>query len=468
MKKIRAIILVLSMLVCMTIPALATEIQDSSIQNGCNTLDGSVTFLGSEQKIENAESAILYETTTDTLMYAYNADAQAYPASLVKILTALIAIEQGTLTDAVVVRADVLDTIPEDAVDADLMADEVLSVEDLLYCMMVGSANDAAAVLADHVMGSQQAFVEEMNRYAQQLGCINTNFTNVHGLHDDGQYTTARDVCRILSHALKNETFRTIFGTIEYSLPATNLHPARNLTSGNYLISDQEVEIYFDSRVTGSRTGETTDRTRCVASVAESGDMNLISVVLGAKSVYKDDGYTVKVFGGYQETSDLLDLGFDGYKTAQIFYANQAIQQLDVPNGDSDLIVGPDISASSVLPNDSSSKTLIYRYGEIGNLTAPIEKGQKISQLEVWSGTVCVAQADLYALNKVDAVESINFNEENRGKWSNMGKVFFAGLGIVFSVILLGFAILCVIRAYRIRAAKKRSRRHSRNRRRSW
>lgn len=468
MKKFGAIFLVLSMLACIAMPAGATDLQDSSVLNGCNTLDGSVSFLGSEQKIENAESVILYETTTDTLMYAYNADAQAYPASLVKILTALITIEQGVLTDAVAVRADVLDTVPDDAVDADLAADEVLSVEDLLYCMMVGSANDAAAVLADHVLGSQQAFVEEMNRYAQELGCVNTNFTNVHGLHDDQQYTTARDVCRMLNHALKNETFRTIFGAIEYSLPATNMHPTRTLTSGNYLMSDMDVEIYFDNRVTGSRTGETTDKTRCVASVAESGDMTLISVVLGSKSVYEDDGYTVKHFGGYQETSDLLNLGFDGYKTAQIFYANQPIQQLNVPNGDSDLVIGPDVTAFSVLPYDSSSKTLIYRYGEIGNLTAPIEKGQKVSHLEVWSGTVCVAQTDLYALNKVDTVQQVDQGNEKGGIAIRLGRAFFVILGIVFSVLLLGFVVLCVIRGVRIRAAKKRSRRHSRNRRRSW
>lgn len=468
MKKICAIILALSITACLVVPSSAVDGRDASVINGCNTLDGSVALLGSEQIIENADSVLLYETSTDTLMYAYNADAQAYPASLVKILTALITIEQASLTDAVIVRSDVLDTVPEDAVDADLEADEVLSVEDLLYCMMVGSANDAAAVLADYVLGSQQAFVEEMNRYAQELGCVNTNFTNVHGLHDDEQYTTARDICRILALALKNEAFRTIFGTIEYSLPATNIHPARILSSGNYLMNVDDVEIYYDSRVTGSRTGETTDRTRCIASVAENEDLTLISIVLGAKSVYKDDGYTVKVFGGYQETSDLLDFGFNGYKTAQIFYPGQPLQQLDVPNGDSDLVIGPDVGAFSVLPHDSSSKTLIYRYGQIGNLSAPIEKGQKISHLEVWSGTICVAQTDLYALNKVDAAQAFDLNNEKSGIGIRFGKAIFITLGVICSVLLLGFAALCVIRGVHVRAAKKRSRRHSRNRRRSW
>lgn len=468
MKKICTILLVLAMLACFLLPVSGTQMQDSSVQNGCNTIEGAVTFLGSEQKIENTQSVILYETTTDTLMYAYNADAQAYPASLVKILTALIAIEQGVLTDAVVVRQDVLDTIPDEATDVDLVPDEVLSVEDLLYCMMVGSANDAAAVLADHVMGSQQAFVDELNRYAQKLGCDSTNFTNVHGLHNDQQYTTARDVCRLLAQAIQNEKFCEIFETVSYTVPATNMSEERNLTSGNYLVNNRSVEIYYDNRVTGSRTGVTTDRTRCVASVAKNGDLTLISVILGSVDTYKDDGYTVKNFGGYRETTALLDMGFNGYKTAQVFFAGQPIQQLNVPNGDSDLVIGPDTSAYSVLPYDADDKTLIYRYGDMKNLTAPIEKGQKISELEVWSGSVCVARADLFALNKVDTAAAINNINSGRGNGIKLGRVIFTILGIVFSVLLLGFAILCVIRGLRIRAAKKRSRRHSKNRRRSW
>lgn len=471
MKKISTILLILCMILCMTLPVSATETQDNSIQAGCNTLDGAVTFLGNTQLIENAESVLLYEVTTDTLMHAYQADVQAYPASLVKILTALIAIEKGSMSDAVTVRADVLDTIPEDAMGVDLVVDEVLSVEDLLACVLVGSANDAAAVLADHVLGSQQAFVDEMNRYAQELGCVSTRFMNVHGLHDDLQVTTARDVCRFLTHALKNEIFRELFGTVEYTVPATNKSETRFLSSGNYLINAENtdnVEIYYDPRVTGSRTGVTAAGTRCIASVAESNGLTLVSVVLGSKSFYRDDGYTVSSFGGYKETTDLLDLGFTGFKPGQIFVEGEALQQLTVQNGHEDVVIGPHESVASVLPENASSKTLIYRYSETGNLSAPIEKGQKISQVEVWSGTVCVAKADLYALNSVRAAQPVEMKDPDGSGLSKIGNTLFVILGVVFSAVILLFIILCIIRGARIKAAKKRSRRHSRNRRRSW
>lgn len=471
MKKIGVILLIVCMAFMLMLPVSALETRDNSVEAGCNTVDGSVTFLGDGQLIENAQSAILYEVNTDTLMYAFNADASSYPASMVKILTALIAIENGTMSDAVTVRADVLNTVSDDAVGVDLVEDEVLSVEDLLYCMMVGSANDAAAVLADHIMGSQQAFVDELNRYAQALGCTNTHFTNVHGLHDPEQYTTARDICRILSHAWENEAFRQLFGTVKYSVPATNQSETRNLTSGNYLLNADNadnVEIYYDSRVIGSRTGVTTDGLRCIASVAENDGLTAISIILGSKSVYEDDGYSIRVFGGYKETTDLLNIGFDGYKAAQIFHENQALQQLTVTNGQEDVVIGPHVSASSVLPQNTSSKTLIYRYGEIGNLTAPIEKGQKITEVEVWSGTVCVAKADLFAMNGVSAVQPVAVGEDESDKFTNIGRTLLIVFGILFSLIIVGFIILCIVRGLRIAAAKKRSRRHSRNRRRSW
>ncbi len=471
MKKFSTILMIVCMILCFLLPASATQEQDRSITAGCNTVYGAVTFLGNDRLIENATSVLLYEVNTDTLMYAYEADAKAYPASLVKILTALVVIENGTMTDAVTVREDILDTVPEDAVGVDLVVDEVLSVEDLLACMIVGSANDAAAVLADHVMGSQQACVDELNRYAQELGCADTHFTNVHGLHDEEQYTTARDVCKILTHALKNEAFCEIFTATKYTVSATNKSETRNLSSSNYLFNrdnSDNVEIYYDSRVIGSRTGITTDGRRCIASVAESNGMTLISVVLGSKSYYRDDGYMVSSFGGYKETTQLLDLGFSGFKTAQLFVHEEALQQLTVANGQEDVVIGPQVSAASVLPEDASGKTLIYRYGEIGNLSAPIEKGQKISYVEVWSGTVCVARADLFALNGVSERQPVEVTEPDPVVLSGIGNTLLVILGIVFLLVIAAFVILCIIRGVRVTAARKRSRRNSRNRRRSW
>ena len=467
MKKSIAICLVLLLLLSNVTVFAADPAEDASVSSGCNTIDGAVPYLGVQTSVKNCQAAILYETNTDTLMYAQNADTQLPPSSLLKILTALIAIEKGNMSDVVMVKAETLATLPSDAVSIDLVAEEVVTVQDLLYGMMVGSGNDAAAVLAEHIMGSQQAFVDEMNRYAQALGCNATNFTNVHGLHDDDQYTTARDVVRILTKAVQNEIFCEIFGEKYYNLPETNKSETRYLASQNYLMNNDKVVDYFDERVTGSRTAVANDRTRSIASVAQANDMKLICVVMGAESKYEDDGYTVKVFGSYKETTELLNLGFTGNKTTQILHSNQTFLQKSVMDGSSDVMLGTNNGVFAVVPENINENSLTYRYVNEVPMTAPIDKGQKAATLQVWLGAVCIAQADLFTMNKVLPAGSV-FGENTAGA-GNIGfiKVLLYLLGGIALVVIVGFGVLYLMRTTYIVRAKRRSRRNSRNRRRS-
>ncbi len=458
MKKFFALIAAV-LLVFAVIP-FSSSAEYASVANSCNTLDGKVPFLGNQKLIDNAVSAVLYEASTDTLMYADNADEPLPPVSLAKILTALIAIEKGILSDAVTVRADVLNTLPKDAAVVGLIVDEVLTLEDLINCMLVASGNDAAAVLADHVMGSQQAFVNEMNRYASELGCTGTNFTNVHGLSDPNQHTTARDMARILAQAIKNEKFCDFFGNIYYNVPETNKFPIRYLTSENYLMNNDTVVIHYDSRVTGSRTGIANDWSRSIASVAKSEGMTLVCIVMGAKSVYEDDGYTVKVFGSYNETRQLLDMGFKGHKAAQILFENQILKQSSVLNGNCDVSIGTHDSAFSVIPETMDSLGLTYRYMDEVQLAAPIEKGQKLSSVQVWCGSVCLTEADLYAMNSVNVIETVSLDNVESGKGFFVWILY--GLGIVFGIILIGFIIISILRAVHVSKRKKMHRRYRR------
>lgn len=467
MKKFIAICLALLVLLGNVTVFAAEPTEDASISSGCNTIDGAVSYLGVQTSVKNCKAAILYETNTDTLMYAQNADTQLPPSSLLKILTALIAIEKGNMSDVVMVKEETLATLASDAVSIDLVPEEVVTVQDLLYGMMVGSGNDAAAVLAEHIMGSQQAFVDEMNRYAQSLGCTATNFTNVHGLHDDAQYTTARDVGRILAKAVQNETFCEVFGEKYYTVPETNKSEARYLTSQNYLINNDKVIDYFDERVTGSRTAVANDRTRSIASVAQVNDMELICIVMGAESKYEDDGYTVKVYGSYKETKELFNLGFTGNKTTQILHSNQTFMQKSVMDGSSDVIIGTDTGAFAVVPENINENTLTYRYVNEVPMSAPIEKGQRAATLQVWLGAVCIAQADLFTMNKVLPAGAV-FGE-NAARNGDFGflKVLLYLLGGIAVVVVTGFIVLYLLRATYIAKARRRSRRNSRNRRRS-
>lgn len=415
--------------------------QDASVMSGCNSADAKQPLLGMSQLVTNASAVFMYETTSDTLLYAWEPDLSVEPASLVKIMTAYVAVEQGTLTDAVTVTQAVLDTVPEDAVRTGLLVGEVLTLEQLLYCMMIDSCNDSAAIIAEHVGGTQADFVALMNAKAEELRCSGTYFTNPHGIYDPNQYTTVRDMGKILSAAMKNEDFATIFSTVYYTVDATNKSEERNLTTGNHLMCVDDMEIYFDNRVTGGRTGVAQDSTRCLATTAESNGMEVVCILVGSSSVYKEDGYTIFSYGGYTETTTLLDHAFDGYYSANILYEDQVLTQRAVLNGSAAVSLGCVSSASTVLPEGVTFNQLNIKYvNGTSELTAPINKGDVVCGVEIWYGGLCVAYTDLYALNGVTIAEEIVVREDGGGN------IWWIVLLIVLAVATLAVGVLFLLR----------------------
>lgn len=440
-------------------------VRDDSVTKGSKTVDGAVPVLGNQQLIKNAQAVVLYELNTQTLMYTWNPDIRMYPSSLVKIMTAMLVLEHGELNTPVTVKQEVLDTLPYDALVVDLAAGEQITAENLLYCMLVSSANDAAAVLADYVAGSQETFVQKMNERAAQLGCKDTNFTNVHGLHNEQQYTTARDLARILASAMENEQFRGVFGTKNYTVPATNMAEERKLNSNNFLMNTDALDIYYDARVTGGRSGTTEDGRRCLAASASHNGMDLISIVMGSESVIEEDGYTTRVYGSFNETKQLLDLGFQGFKGVQVLYNGQVLRSYMV--GGKQLTVGTKGSASAILPEGISSADLSYEYVNYKmELSAPISAGEKISCVRIWNGGICVAQADLYAMHDLKNEQQDIQNSGTDTGEKREGTVKTVVI-VVACVGVLAVAMLLVVRNARKKAAKHRERSYRRNRRRS-
>lgn len=469
MKKICALFLVLCCIVPFfagTVSATEAEpVDDTTVYSGCTTLDASQPLLGTEQIVQNADSVILYETSSQTLMYAWNADQKVDPASLVKIMTGYIVAERGVMTDAVTVRSDVLETISAEAATVGLMADEILTVEQLLHCMLVGSANDAAAVLADHISGSQTAFVELMNSIALELGCTQTHFTNVHGLHDPQQYSTARDLARILDAAMENETFREIFGTVYYTIPATNKSLQRDLVTGNYHLCADDQEVYRDKRVIGGRTAVTEDGKRSLATVAYDGNMELLCIMLGSESEISENGYSVLVFGGYYETSAVLDKGFDGLKLTQVIRADQVLTQESVIGGECDVVLGTVDSVFAIMPETLTSDDLTLKIADGNNLTAPIEKGDILSTVEIWYDSLCIATTQVYAMNSVDLLQT-NAEQGTSSEDVNGLQDFW----IILIVIIVVVFLMVILRSSAIRRRKRaasRSRAYRKDRRRS-
>lgn len=455
--RLRRIIILLSILavLCSCTGTLAAESEDLAVTNGCHSLDGAIPLLGQEKWIDNAQSIVLYETNSQTLLYTWDADKQLYPASFVKLMTALLVFEQGKLDDVVTVSQQAIGSVSYDAISVDLQEGEQVSVRDLLYCMLVYSANDAAAVLAEYVSGSQSAFVALMNERAQELCCNATYFVNAHGLHDELQLTSARDTARILEACLKFEEFRTIFSTIKHTVEKTNLHDERNLTTKNYLMCTDSVAIHYDDRVTGGRTGETADGYRCVASVSQSGTMEVICIVMGSRSTYSENGYSIAKFGGFDETSDLLDRAYDGYSMQQVIFKNQILRQQPVTNGDSDVFMASYEDFSTVLPSGVSFDQLSYRYSDIpGSTEAPIKKGQNVAALQVWYGAMCIAQTDIYAMNDVPVAYVKTAAVSDAVKTWRIGPIIIV---IVFILIVVAAAVLLLQRQNRRRHIRYRS-----------
>lgn len=368
-----------------------------AVITGCHSVDAAFSLSDEGRMVDTAEAVILYELTSDTMLYTINPDKKVYPTGMVKLMTILVALENSQMTDVVTISRQDVTHITKDPADPWLKSGEEITVGDLLYCAMSASfANDASTALANHIAGSVDAFVELMNEKATALGCKGTNFTNVTGLHDEKNYTTARDLCRITEAALENEHFRSIFSASEYSIGATNKSDPRTIQTSNLMMSGKK---YHDERVTGGKAGNTKEGGRCLTVTAKSGDMDVLCIVMGAKATYVDE-VTLSAHGSYEEGKILLDYAFKTFEYRQVFFDGQVISQYSVTGGANDVVSQPVNSASTVLPVGADMAQLRWVYLDSNQtLTAPVEKGQKLGTVQVWYGEKCLAETDMVAKN---------------------------------------------------------------------
>lgn len=470
MKKICLICAVLSLLVTSfyaPLPASAEQ-TDMSVVNGCNTVDAAVTLSDEGRLTETARAVILYELKSNTMLYALNPDERIYPTSMVKMMTALVAIENAPLTDEVTVTRSALNSVAIGSVSAGLKAGEVLTLGDLLYCAMVASANDASAVIAEYIGGNQSAFVQMMNDKAAELGCRGTHYGNPLGLHDEQTYTTARDLCRITEIALENEVFKTLFTTAKYTVPETNKSPERTITTTNSMMVESGNKKYPDSRVTGGKTGATNQGGRCIVLTAESADMEILCIVMGAEPTVEEDG-SLSRFGSFEESKELLDFAFGEFEYRQIFFDGQSISQYPVAGGANDVVTKPADSASTVLPKDIDLTALRWVYQQTGGtINAPVQQGSKLGTVQVWYGEKCLAQTEMVAMHDVPVKTAPVVPEKPLGIVSGEnGTLVLIIVGIIVGILVVGFVVLLVIRYTRMLSRKIRRRRAARKRRRS-
>ena len=304
-----------------------------------------------------ANCVLLVDEDSGQYYYTRNIDTKAYPASLTKIMTLLLAVEavergDVQLDDTVTAYADCNADMVEGASNADIKVGETMTFEDFLYCAMISSANEACNVVAEYVCGSISAFVQRMNARAQELGCTGTHFVNPHGLPNDDHYTTAHDLYRITKEALSHELFATICNTVKHTVPATNLSDERTLSNTNGLINPESPMYrgYYYEYAKGVKTGHTEAAGYCLVSTAEKDGVRLLCVVLGGKGTARANGTTD--FGSFSDTLTAYRWVFSNYGWRDIVSASDLVCEVPVRYGrDSDgVTVRPAQSISAVLP----------------------------------------------------------------------------------------------------------------------
>ena len=249
-----------------------------------------------------AAAGVVLDLDTGAWLYSKNCDRQLYPASITKILTGLLTIENADL-DAVMTCSDAVYKLDDNASNIALSEGEQISIRDALYALLLESANDAANALAEYVGGSLEGFSQMMNSRAASVGCTGTHFSNPSGLSADDHYTTAHDMALIAKAAWSNETFRTICGTVEYEMGPTNTYEEPRYFSNHHQMMQMDSEYYTDWCI-GGKTGFTQMAWNTLVTFGEKDGKRLVCVLLHGNGADKN----------YLETIDLMNYGFNNFR----------------------------------------------------------------------------------------------------------------------------------------------------------
>lgn len=277
---------------------------------------GSIIFVqkNMEAKVKvSAESAILMDVQSGTILYSKNIDKKQYPASITKIMTALIAIENSTLSETVTYSRKAVNNLESGASNIGLVPGEKLTMEQSLHAILLWSANEACNGVAEHIAGSLEKFVEMMNEKAKSLGCTGTHFANANGLWQKDHYTTAHDMALIAREAYKNPTFAKITGTKRYNIGKTNkTKETRYLCNHHGMLYPYKTSKYLYDYCVGGKTGYTLKCKYTLVTYAKKGNMTLVSVVMRVPN-----GSSVEP-NEYTDSTKLLNYGFSNFQRFQV------------------------------------------------------------------------------------------------------------------------------------------------------
>ena len=405
-----------------------------------------------------AEGVVFANFDTETIIYEKNADKRLYPASLTKILTAAVVLDECAdpkNTKVTVTEGALLPLLGTGSSVFNLVEGEELSALDLLYITLVHSANDAANALALHFgNGNISNFITKMNQKATDIGMANSHFVNAHGLHNENHYTTPRDMYILTKYMLKNPLFKEIVGTVRYTVPENNKNKARTAVSTIYLQDpNSPIKDYYYPYASGVKTGYTDEAGKCLISTATKGGTTYICVLM------KSPVYTAAGTGSglhFTDSKALYMWAFDTFEYREVYNSSTPVGECPVELGkDADHVpVVLEKPVNAILPKDADNSTIKIELDfSTSPATAPIKSGQVLGYATVKYGGEELATVKAVAMTDVEKSSLLAFVKFFTDLFSSNA---FITIIVIIVLLIFIFILYC---AWLNRRRKKRRRR---------
>ena len=383
----------------------------------------------------HAGGVYLVNLDTDQVIYQQNAQRRSFPASMTKVMTAILLLENADSLD---------DTFPAEYAhfdefaglnvsSADIRAGEELTIQDYLYALMLPSGNEAANILADYAGPGIDAFVEKMNQRAKELGCTDTHFANPHGLGDPEHYTTPKDMYLITRHAMELPGFMEIVGSTRYTLPATDYAGERVLNNTNKMM--EQGSIYYDSAVQGIKTG-TLEEGRTFVSSASRGGMNYLLVLMDVPFEEKD-GTESEYNLSFIDAGNFYDWVFSTFTVENLLTVNQFVDEIKVELAwEKDFIhLYPEQSITALVPIGIEEDQIERIIDNDESVKAPVQEGQVLGSLEIL--------LDGQSLGRVNLVSSETVARSNLLYYLDLIKTMASTWW--FKTLVICIVLLCIV-----------------------
>ena len=300
-KKLFAFLITLSMVLMMPAHVMAAVDLNAKYEVDTNKIQG-----WPQSADIASDTGILMDADTGTVLFDKGGDQQRYPASITKIMTLLVAVENSSMDEQVTFTETGVRNVAADSSNINSKVGEVMTMQDCLHALMIISANDAAAQIAEHVGGTEQNFIDMMNQRAAEIGCTNTHFTNSSGLPDENHYSSAKDMALIFREGLKNKDFRSVLGDADYTIQPTNMTSDKRVMHTHHPMFAPESDIYYPGCI-GGKTGFTNLAAHTLVTAVEQNGTTYIAVVM----------HGVELSTCCLDSKALFDYGFGNFtKTA--------------------------------------------------------------------------------------------------------------------------------------------------------